>query len=173
MEDADRHDQIESPATLKELLDRVQDDPNIDESDVRDAAIRAVNAFDESIAKTRLLAAIPRPRSRDDARRRHSADRDRRQMPPRVPGPAQAPNGRQDCESGDLRYTARTRTERPSCSLKGALVERLHQAGDDPEEQPRPRRRAMRGPPITARHAAGHADRQPDPRTRSSLWRAT
>ena len=51
MEDADRHDQIESLATLKELLDRVQDDPDIDDSDVRDAAIRAVNAFDESIAR--------------------------------------------------------------------------------------------------------------------------
>ena len=51
MEDADRHDQIESLATLKELLDRVQDDPDVDETDVRDVAIRAVNAFDESIAR--------------------------------------------------------------------------------------------------------------------------
>ena len=51
MEHADRHDQIESLATLKELLDRVQDDPNVHETDVRDAAIRAVNAFDTSIAQ--------------------------------------------------------------------------------------------------------------------------
>ena len=51
MEDADRHDQIEALSTLKELLDKVQDDPDITESDVRDAAIRAVNAFDTSIAR--------------------------------------------------------------------------------------------------------------------------
>ena len=50
MEDADRHDQIEALSTLKELLDKVQDDPDITESDLRDAAIRAVNAFDTSIA---------------------------------------------------------------------------------------------------------------------------
>ena len=54
MKDADRHDQIESLATLKELLDRVQDDPDINGSDVRDAAIRAVNAFDESIRRHHL-----------------------------------------------------------------------------------------------------------------------
>ena len=46
MDDADRHDQIESLARLKELLDQVDDHPNIDESDVRDAATRAVNLFD-------------------------------------------------------------------------------------------------------------------------------
>ena len=51
MEDADRHDQIEALSTLKELLDKVQDNPDITESDVRDAAIRAVNTFDASIAK--------------------------------------------------------------------------------------------------------------------------
>ena len=46
MNDADRHDQIEALTALKALLD----DENADEHDVRDAAIRAVNRFDASIA---------------------------------------------------------------------------------------------------------------------------
>ena len=44
--DADRHDQIEALRTLKTLLD----DDNGDVHDIRDAAIRAVNRFDSSIA---------------------------------------------------------------------------------------------------------------------------
>ena len=46
MNDVDRHDQIEALKILKELLD----DENADASDIRDAAIRAVNRFDASIA---------------------------------------------------------------------------------------------------------------------------
>ena len=45
MEDADRHDQIESLTTLKWLLD----DGKADENEIRDAAIRVVNRFDTSI----------------------------------------------------------------------------------------------------------------------------
>ena len=46
MNDADRHDQIEALTALKDLLD----DENADADDIRDAAIRAVNRFDASIA---------------------------------------------------------------------------------------------------------------------------
>ena len=46
MSDSDRHDQIEALAELKRLLD----DENADADDIRDAAIRAVNRFDRSIA---------------------------------------------------------------------------------------------------------------------------
>ena len=46
MNDADRHDQIEALTALKSVLD----DENADVYDVRDAAIRAVNRFDASIA---------------------------------------------------------------------------------------------------------------------------
>ena len=46
MNDADRHDQIEGLTILKRLLD----DENADADDIRDAAIRAVNRFDLSIA---------------------------------------------------------------------------------------------------------------------------
>ena len=46
MNDADRHDQIKSLTELK----RVLDDKTADADDIRDAAIRAVNRFDASIA---------------------------------------------------------------------------------------------------------------------------
>ena len=46
MDDADRHDQIEALTELKRLLD----DEDADRNDIRDAAIRAVNRFDASIA---------------------------------------------------------------------------------------------------------------------------
>ena len=46
MNDADRHDQIETLTELK----RVLDDEGADADDIRDAAIRAVNRFDASIA---------------------------------------------------------------------------------------------------------------------------
>ena len=46
MNDADRHDQIETLTELK----RVLDDEAADADDIRDAAIRAVNRFDASIA---------------------------------------------------------------------------------------------------------------------------
>ena len=46
MNDADRHDQIEALTALKDLLD----DENADADDIRDAAIRAINRFDASIA---------------------------------------------------------------------------------------------------------------------------
>ena len=49
MEDSDRHDQIEALAALKTLLDDTHAEPDPDE--IRDAAIRAVNQFDASIAK--------------------------------------------------------------------------------------------------------------------------
>ena len=45
MDDADRHDQIDALTTLKRILD-----DDADDADVRDAAIRAVNRFDASIA---------------------------------------------------------------------------------------------------------------------------
>ena len=47
MNDADRHDQIAALDSLKTLLD----DDTADASDVRDAAIRAVNSFDMSIRR--------------------------------------------------------------------------------------------------------------------------
>ena len=46
MNDADRHDQIETLTELK----RVLDNEAADADDIRDAAIRAVNRFDASIA---------------------------------------------------------------------------------------------------------------------------
>ena len=46
MNDADRHDQIEALTALKGLLDEEHADAN----EIRDAAIRAVNRFDASIA---------------------------------------------------------------------------------------------------------------------------
>ena len=46
MNDADRHDQIEALTDLKGLLD----DDDADADEIRDAAIRAVNRFDASIA---------------------------------------------------------------------------------------------------------------------------
>ena len=46
MNDADRHDQIEALTVLRGLLN----DENAEASDIRDAAIRAVNRFDASIA---------------------------------------------------------------------------------------------------------------------------
>ena len=47
MNDSDRHDQIEALAELKRLLD---DEEGANADDIRDAAIRAVNRFDHSIA---------------------------------------------------------------------------------------------------------------------------
>ena len=46
MDDADRQAQLESLRALKTVLD----DENADADDIRDAAIRAVNRFDASIA---------------------------------------------------------------------------------------------------------------------------
>ena len=46
MNDADRHDQIEALTDLKGLLD----DEDAADDEIRDAAIRAVNRFDASIA---------------------------------------------------------------------------------------------------------------------------
>ena len=59
--------------------------------------------------ETPLMAAIPRPRSRGEARPRPPSGRDRRRMPPRVPGSAQAPNGGRDRAGGNRhhRKTAR------------------------------------------------------------------
>ena len=69
MNDADRHDQIEKLAELK----RVLDDQGADELDIRDAATRAVNAFDGSIAEHARWRPYSRRGSSDPEIRREAA----------------------------------------------------------------------------------------------------
>ncbi len=69
MNDSDRHDQIEALAELKRLLD----DENADADDIRDAAIRAVNRFDRSIAAHDGWQAYSRRGSSDAGTRAEAA----------------------------------------------------------------------------------------------------
>ena len=88
MEDADRHDQIESLATLKRLLD----DDKADNDDIRDAAIRVVNRFDREHRRARQLAPV-QPAGLDRSGhpgRSRPARQERRRTSPRVPRAAPA-----------------------------------------------------------------------------------
>ena len=70
MNDADRHDQIEALTALKGLLD----DDDADGDEIRDAAIRAVNRFDASIAAHSEWQTYSRRGSSDAGTRAEAAE---------------------------------------------------------------------------------------------------